>query len=68
MRSGVRRVTATRECPNCAMDVRADAPACPICKYEFQQRLKFPWKPVAVVLLVVILAGLAWQVMRMVGR
>ena len=25
----------TRECPSCAMEVDADASACPVCGYEF---------------------------------
>lgn len=28
----------TRECPGCAMEVDADAEACPICGYEFPRQ------------------------------
>ena len=44
-----------KECPNCAVDIADDAEICPICKYDFPKKAVFPWKPVALVLLVILL-------------
>lgn len=57
-----------KECPNCATEIPEDATVCPICKYEFPSRSPFPWKPVAAILLVVLLLPLAWVVIRALGR
>jgi hypothetical protein len=56
-----------KECPNCASDVPDDATVCRICKYEFGSPGVFPWKPVAAILLVVLLLPLlvvAWRILR----
>jgi hypothetical protein len=58
-----------KECPNCAVEIDDAARVCPICKYDFPARAVFPWKPVAVLLLVVILAPLLWKAAGLVlGR
>jgi hypothetical protein len=46
-----------KECPNCAVEIADGAETCPICRYEFPRRGALPWKPVAALLIVVILAG-----------
>jgi hypothetical protein len=57
-----------KECPNCAVEIADDATTCPICKYEFPHRSPFPWKPVAALLLVVILLPLLWRVIQTLSR
>lgn len=59
---------ASRECPNCAVAIEDSSTACPICKYEFAQRQALPWKPVAIILLVVLLIPVVIQLNRMFGR
>lgn len=56
-----------KECPNCAVDIPADATVCPICRYEFPGRAVLPWKPVAALLLVVILVSLLVALRRWLG-
>jgi len=55
---------AMKECPNCAVEIRDDAVVCPICKYDFPRRAALPWKPVAALLLVVILGTVLVQLYR----
>jgi hypothetical protein len=57
-----------KECPNCAVDIRDDAEVCPICRYEFPRRAVLPWKPVAAILLLVILVPLLVVLLRVLTR
>jgi hypothetical protein len=57
-----------KECPNCAVDIADDAEVCPICRYDFPRRAVFPWKPVAAILLLVILLPLLALVIRALTR
>lgn len=57
-------MTAKKECPNCATDIDAGAPACPICKYDFPRRPALPWKPVAVLVLLALLLPLLVVLVR----
>jgi hypothetical protein len=61
-------VAAVKECPNCAVEIRADAEVCPICNYDFPKRAVLPWKPVAAVVLAALLIPLLIRLLRMVGR
>ncbi|MBX2895284.1 MAG: hypothetical protein KF763_07570 [Cyclobacteriaceae bacterium] len=46
-----------KECPSCAMEIDADLNTCPICQYEFPQRVPaIKW--VAILLVAVLLATL----------
>jgi RNA polymerase subunit RPABC4/transcription elongation factor Spt4 len=45
----------TKECPACAMEVDADAEACPICGYEFPRQSWTVW-----VMVWVMIALLIW--------
>lgn len=65
---GVRGREAVKECPNCAVDIADDAETCPICRYDFPRRGALPWKPVAAVLLLVILVPLLLLLFRVLGR
>jgi|RhiMetdeSRZDD1v2_1073273.scaffolds.fasta_scaffold4139850_1 hypothetical protein len=53
-----------KECPNCATDIPESAVVCPICRYDFPKRAALPWKPVAAILLIVILVPLILAVLR----
>lgn len=57
-----------KECPNCAVEIEARLDVCPICGYEFPGRFASSWKPVAAVLLVVLLVPLVWQLVRYLSR
>jgi RNA polymerase subunit RPABC4/transcription elongation factor Spt4 len=57
-----------KECPNCAVEIQKELNVCPICGYEFAGRPVFPWKPVAAVLIVVILFPLALALIRYLSR
>jgi len=54
-----------KECPNCAVEIEDRATVCPICRYDFPARAALPWKPVAILLLVVILVPLIWGAIRL---
>ena len=54
-----------KECPNCATDIADSAGICPICKYDFPKRAALPWKPVAVVLLLILLFPLIRRLLRL---
>lgn len=56
-----------KECPNCAVDIPREAAVCRICGYDFPRRKPIPWKPVAAVLLVVLLLPLLRLVLRALG-
>ena len=56
-----------KECPNCATDIAEDATQCPICKYDFPKRPVLPWKPVAAILIIVLLVPLILVLLRL-GR
>lgn len=56
-----------KECPNCATDIPENAVRCPICKYDFPKRPVLPWKPVAAILIIVLLVPLILALLRM-GR
>jgi len=53
-----------KECPNCAVEIREDATRCPICGYDFPRRAALPWKPVAALLLIVLLLPLLLKALR----
>lgn len=57
-----------KECPNCATDIDAGATVCPICRYDFPVRPALPWKPVAILVLIVLLVPLGIRLIRMLGR
>lgn len=57
-----------KECPNCATDIDAGAAVCPICKYDFPTRPALPWKPVAILVLIILLVPLGIRLLRMLGR
>lgn len=56
-----------KECPNCATDIPARSEVCPICKYEFPSRSAIPWKPVALVVLSVLLIPVLARLIRLLG-
>jgi hypothetical protein len=58
----------SKECPNCATDVDAKATVCPICRYEFPSRPVLPWKPVTVLVLIVVLVPLGIRLFRLLVR
>jgi len=53
-----------KECPNCATDISESALVCPICRYDFPKRPVLPWKPVAVILVIVLLVPLILVLLR----
>jgi hypothetical protein len=53
-----------KECPNCATDIPALASVCPICRYDFPRRPTLPWKPVAIMVILVILVSLSLGLLR----
>ena len=53
-----------KECPNCATDIPESATVCPICRYDFPRRPVLPWKPVAAILVIVLLVPLILAVLR----
>lgn len=57
-----------KECPNCAMEIEAGAVVCPICRYEFPARPVLPWKPVAILVLLVLLVPLGVRLLRWLSR
>ncbi len=57
-----------QECPNCAVEIREGLEVCPICKYEFAGRPVLPWKPIAAVLIIVILCPVALALIRYISR
>jgi len=54
-----------KECPNCAVEIPDRAEVCPICKYDFPRRSPLPWKPVAGILLLVILGAILFGLVRL---
>ncbi|HYV50303.1 MAG TPA: hypothetical protein VE910_00245 [Dongiaceae bacterium] len=54
-----------KECPNCATDIPERAAVCPICRYDFPRRPVFPWKPVAAILVIVLLVPLILALLRL---
>jgi len=50
------------------MDIPEGAAICPICRYEFPGRAVLPCKPVAALLLVIILGSLVLALRRWFGR
>jgi hypothetical protein len=50
------------------MEIEAGAVVCPICRYEFPARPVLPWKPVAILVLLVLLVPLGVRLLRWLSR
>ena len=55
---------ALRECPSCAMEVDAEADACPVCGYEFPEP-RAGFGPVAWLFVALMLLPVLWVLSRL---